>query len=263
MIELLEQLKQGLASAPEKVSDSFEPIKQAKVERLVDPYFLEDGFLSRSKLNELKAIREKGEYQRPPESVFYWGSEIDKFFTEPWLFDSSDYTEFELLQFVRAKQAFQEALPWMGFDRWHKDPKQKLGFRTQREIYRKAFNCKGINVKAKAKLDFWFPATKAVIDLKSTTKQSLGDFTKDIISHGLDIQAAWYSDIARASSFKLAVVSYHKDHMVHKALSGNVKFMEALAKPSQCWVIDMQPYIKEGREKYIEQIRLAKEAGQI
>jgi len=61
----------------------------------------------------------------------------------------------------------------------------------------------------------------------------------------------------------LVVCSYAKSHHIDKALLGIEASYRAITEPAKVWVIDMAPYIEEGRAKYQKLVADAVEAGQI
>jgi hypothetical protein len=252
---VLEQLKALRAQAKETATEFVAVSKPANDDRT--GYFSNREYISRSDL-----LRCEGNHTDPPKSVFRMGSMFDMFFTEPQLFDAAQVSDWEMLQLLRAKQAAREiGLMPDAYWKWHdavisivagKPPEPPAFMKMQREIYRNKLEIsEGVTIKAKCKLDYWFPDAKTIIDLKSTTKYDRGAFEGDIKNHDLALQAAYYSDVARAESFTLLVVSYANPQVLQKALIGDIAANRLLSKPPYAWCYEFSAdELAAGREKY-------------
>ena len=272
----IDLLKKAQEAAP-VVASAYEAIAAAPsapsvpvVDKKADAYFEKDGYISRSELLAMQKERKGGKAAPPPDFVFRSGKQFDCFFTEPHLWKSNyadDATEFELLQILKAKKALFEAqaLPYTeeALTNAIENEEALLDDAVEfQSVVRTMVETPSGIIKVKAKAD-WIVGNECIFDYKSTTKQTLQDFEKDITKHKLDLQAAWYCDAFGINSFKLVVCSYAKSHHISKALFGVEASYRAIDDPSKVWVIDMAPYIDQGREKYQRLVAEAVEAGQI
>ncbi len=253
-LEQLKALREAAVAAGKETE--FKPLSKPAPQPDADRtgYFSNREYISRSDL-----LRCEGNHADPPKSVFRMGSMFDTFFTEPHIFDAAEVSDWELLQLLRAKQAARETglLPetyWGWHDRVIAGLEtEPVGYvKMQREVYRKKLKISAdVSIKSKCKLDYWMPATRAIIDLKSTTKPDRMAFEGDIKNHDLTLQAAYYTDVARAESFTLLVVSYANPHVLQKALAGDIAAIRVLSEPPKAWVhVFSEAELAEGREKY-------------
>lgn len=266
--DLLDRLKAS-ASTEAKEFEALKPVTKEAPSKGAS-YFEQKQFISRSDLLKIQKPDLKS-YQ----PAFRMGSIIDSFLTEPeqFLIQYKDQvTEFEALQLVRLKHALKKAMV-MPDQYWHYHDTLMSGLTAQRpksvrvqaEYYRQKFDVFGDGsafIPVRCKLDIQLG--KKVIDLKSTTKTTYLEFSKDIKHHQLDMQAAFYSDTVKADSFTLVVLPYQNPNHVFKALKGSLKdTQQAVTTPDVWHHTFSDKELQKGRDKYRAIARKGIENGKI
>lgn len=247
-----EDFAKAINNAPEESGAFVDATSVPEVE--TDAYFLEDGYLSRSKLLRLSAIM-AGKEPKEFAGSFEKGRMFDQYFTEREKFDASKYSAWDLLQLYKAEHALNASDDYSFASVVSGSIPKNWQVKKQHAIYRNAFQAGQHSVKMKIKSDFDILTecnTKICIDLKSTTKQTLQDFTKDIIAHQLDLQAALYLDVGKYDRFIFVGVSYLNEHHTQKAMT-DIQLRNALTSQSKVFVVELSAKtIQKARERYIK-----------
>lgn len=228
----------------------------------IEPYFQDDGYISRSKLLRLSAML-AGKEPKEFGGAYEGGRTFDDYFTNranfkgasPWMLMQLFKAQSALLNYAGQNEIFAKIVAGQ--------VPAGAKVRMQHEVYRNAFQAGAHSVKAKIKSDYdvQIGSQKVCIDLKSTTKQSMSEFLKDIVAHQLDLQDVWYKDVGQYDRFVIVAVSYHNEHAAEKALD-NVMIRQELLAPAKVFVVELSALtLEKARNRYVSIIEQAAQKG--
>lgn len=164
-------------------------------------YFTQTDYVSNSDLSKLDAMSRGIKYHEPPQSVYEFGSAFDKLVTEPDKFSELDYN-LEPHHFEQMRK--MQFLINNEYD-------YLLSIASKQKEYYERVCVDNSCIKARCKVDIEVNIShnkKIIIDLKTTTCQTLREFYKKIFTYSYDRAAAWYLDVTGASEFFLVVCNY-------------------------------------------------------